>query len=46
MAAVLIAKLRILLTQIERFARGVSSRQYGGLGLGLYIIAQIVEATG
>jgi signal transduction histidine kinase len=27
----------------ERFARAVSSRSYGGLGLGLYIARQIVE---
>ena len=30
----------------ERFTRGVSSRHYGGLGLGLYIVAQIVQALG
>jgi PAS domain S-box-containing protein len=28
----------------DRFARAVSSRSYGGLGLGLYIARQIVEA--
>jgi signal transduction histidine kinase len=28
----------------ERFERGVSARHYGGLGLGLYIARQIVEA--
>ncbi|WAS89871.1 AAA family ATPase [Nannocystis punicea] len=30
----------------ERFRRGVSSRHYGGLGLGLYITRSIVEAHG
>jgi PAS domain S-box-containing protein len=30
----------------ERFRRGVSSRYYGGLGLGLYITRTIVEAHG
>jgi signal transduction histidine kinase len=30
----------------ERFERGVSSRQYGGLGLGLYIVRTIVEGMG
>ncbi|WP_437946922.1 ATP-binding protein [Sorangium sp. So ce296] len=30
----------------ERFRRGVSSRNYGGLGLGLYITRTIVEAHG
>jgi two-component system, LuxR family, sensor kinase FixL len=30
----------------ERFERLVSSRQYGGLGLGLWIVRQIVEAHG
>ncbi len=30
----------------ERFERGASSRHYGGLGLGLWIVRQIVEALG
>lgn len=30
----------------ERFERGVSARYYGGLGLGLYVTRQIVEAHG
>jgi signal transduction histidine kinase len=30
----------------ERFERGVSPRQYGGLGLGLYIVRSIVEKLG
>ncbi len=30
----------------QRFERAVSSRHYGGLGLGLYITRQIVEAHG
>jgi predicted ATPase/signal transduction histidine kinase/tRNA A-37 threonylcarbamoyl transferase component Bud32 len=30
----------------DRFERGVSSRQYGGLGLGLYIVRSIVEGMG
>jgi len=28
----------------ERFERATSSRHYGGLGLGLFIVRQIVEA--
>src|SRR5205814_3394111 len=30
----------------DRFERAVSSRHYGGLGMGLYITRQIVEAHG
>jgi PAS domain S-box-containing protein len=30
----------------ERFERAVSSKNYGGLGLGLYIVKRIVEAHG
>ncbi|MFN2571458.1 MAG: ATP-binding protein [Gemmatimonadales bacterium] len=30
----------------ERFERGVSARHYGGLGLGLYVSRQIIEAQG
>ena len=30
----------------ERFERAASSREYGGLGLGLYIVRAIVEAHG
>jgi signal transduction histidine kinase/DNA-binding NarL/FixJ family response regulator len=30
----------------ERFERGVSAKNYGGLGLGLYVTRQIVEAHG
>jgi signal transduction histidine kinase len=30
----------------ERFERGVSVRNYGGLGLGLYVARQIVTAHG
>jgi signal transduction histidine kinase/CheY-like chemotaxis protein len=40
-----IAKERISLI-FERFERGVSARNYGGLGLGLYVTRQIVEAHG
>jgi signal transduction histidine kinase len=30
----------------ERFARGVSAQHYGGLGLGLYIVRELVSALG
>jgi signal transduction histidine kinase len=30
----------------QRFERAVSSRQYGGMGVGLYIVAQVVAAHG
>jgi PAS domain S-box-containing protein len=30
----------------DRFERGVSDRHYGGLGLGLYVTRQLVEAMG
>jgi signal transduction histidine kinase len=30
----------------DRFERGVSAEHYGGLGLGLYIVKQILEAHG
>ncbi len=30
----------------QRFGRGVSARRYGGLGLGLYIVRQILDAHG
>ena len=29
-----------------RFERGVSERNYGGLGLGLWIVRQVVDAMG
>jgi signal transduction histidine kinase len=30
----------------QKFERAVSTRNYGGLGLGLYVTRQIVEAMG
>lgn len=30
----------------ERFARDISTRNFGGLGVGLYVVRQIVEALG
>ncbi len=35
-----------LLRIFDKFERAVSERHYGGLGLGLYIVRQIVEALG
>jgi signal transduction histidine kinase len=32
--------------ELQRFERAVSDRQYGGLGIGLYVARQIVEAHG
>ncbi len=37
---------RLLARIFEKFERAVSERHYGGLGLGLYISRQIVEALG
>ena len=34
------------LTLFDRFSRGVSTRQYGGLGLGLWTVRAIAEAHG
>jgi signal transduction histidine kinase len=34
----------VMCSLFQRFSRGVSSRHYGGLGLGLYIARTIVEA--
>jgi PAS domain S-box-containing protein len=36
----------VLARLFQRFERGVSDRNYGGLGLGLYVSRQIVEALG
>jgi len=30
----------------ERFARDISTRDFGGLGVGLYVVRKIVEASG
>ena len=40
-----IPKLKLPLI-FDRFERGVSPRHYGGLGLGLYVVRQLVEAHG
>ncbi|MFL5354177.1 sensor histidine kinase [Archangium sp.] len=30
----------------DRFSRGVSEQHYGGLGIGLYLVKQVVDAHG